>query len=42
MKIKDVRKSKIKLVEYLGEVEPAWTQGGILKLQQLEVKILQK
>ena len=27
MKIKDVRKSKIKLVEYLGEVEPAWTPG---------------
>ena len=27
MKIKDVRTSKIKLVEYLGEVEPAWTPG---------------
>ncbi len=27
MKIKDVRTSKIKLVEHLGEVEPAWTPG---------------
>ena len=27
MKIKDVRISKIKLVEHLGEVEPAWTPG---------------
>ena len=27
MKIKDVRTVKIKLVEYLGEVEPAWTPG---------------
>ena len=27
MRIKDVRTSKIKLVEHLGEVEPAWTPG---------------
>ena len=27
MKIKEVRLSKIKLVEYLGDVEPAWSPG---------------
>ena len=31
MKIKDIRLSKIKLVEYLGEVEPAWSPGSKVK-----------
>lgn len=31
MKIKNLRVSKIKLVEYLGEVEPAWSPGSFVK-----------
>ncbi len=31
MKIKDLRLSKTKLVDYLGDVEPAWSPGSTVK-----------
>ena len=31
MKIKDLRVSKTKLVDYLGDVEPAWSPGRTVK-----------
>jgi len=30
MRIKDIRSSKIKLVEFLGKVEPAWSPGSFV------------
>ena len=31
MKIKDLRVSKTKLIDYLGDVEPAWSPGSTVK-----------